>query len=1115
METPQPTASMPFWRIVRRAVEAIFAATMLVLLSEVHIGIFRTTLSYFGLRSDVPAIMRIEDGIGRPPILTSPFARIEEAKENPGARIGTLDVSSARIQVSTTAPAKGKALLIVNGLPNQLNASFHQTLSVEDIALREGVNSISVLSEYDRPHYPFGTMAQMFSMLGYEQEFQADHLVVRRPTSSITPSPNLFREPTGHFVFQVWPDEPPLTLPSGFVSIDMVGADGLGLARISPSLSSDHVAQEAPTLQTERQVKISRGAEGIVNVSGHWCYPESSALVRWARAGEILGPELVARSTGVEVFARIDFSDPRWTRSAMIAALRVGVVAGSPGLACLDTSYAVPEADVRLDFHGNFLRLPGDKLELSGFSPESYTVSGPQPMVVGGSLQWTGPTEDRLGLTVFADIGRSGVLGQIPAPPAGPEREQRPSGLLAALSQLSNGIPPPIQEALGLLIPVAPIALLLVALRRKVRHDQLLDRLEGEQKTTALVSLLLLMAAFVVVPIALWIFRVAFDNFGLAHSLIDVGTRSYSFNQAVAAPVVVAAALLVGALVSGSGQGGSATGVLKRSAAALTTIILVVAGFIVLNAMRSDVVDSTLRTDWIGQPQSQPGSSWLTPTVFVVAWLSVSLTLFWAPIYWLASAAARQGRLFWPSVVAAFVIFLAPLLPPIADAASLAIEVASDQFSEPSRPLAWAAPVIAATVMAAVVYACLHGLKTAGITLLPATAAQFVRQRSGVWVVIGLAILFAFPYALQFREPGTGPIGSLVPVVIALQSFGPVVALAFPIGMAIEQDLRVKKSPVEERWSLSTPERVILAATFAGYLSLWSYSPVIAFLQAGIGWGAFFLALGPDTKFREFGLGEISMRLLRYRREAQMLESRTALNEKKFAQAELTQPDLLAERASVEAMSVQALADLKSSPEEAKRQLLEFGPGNSPLENGIRGATGALVAVVVLDVLFSNLSGSESPFALLFHLSFNVVQQTAAGSLGAVIDSLNAGLPIVLMGFLFGFGFHLIRGDDGFTKAAVVSVALLAPFALQISTQPDPSFEKFAALSPFVLSLLAIGAFVFDGAVLRRAEVPLLQWPRIYGFSRSIGYASLAGLVAGAQSLNMLFGELVKFIPHP
>jgi hypothetical protein len=117
----------------------------------------------------------------------------------------------------------------------------------------------------------------------------------------------------------------------------------------------------------------------------------------------------------------------------------------------------------------------------------------------------------------------------------------------------------------------------------------------------------------------------------------------------------------------------------------------------------------------------------------------------------------------------------------------------------------------------------------------------------------------------------------------------------------------------------------------------------------------------------------------------------------------------------------------------------------------------------------------------------------------------------VISGFLFGYFFHRIRGDDGFVKALVFALGICIPYFLSQALSSGGAglpLSELARLVPLLAFVLFLGVFVFDWLALRGQGLTYRNFPDVYGLRTSIGYLSALGTLAAVQPILNVLGWL-------
>jgi hypothetical protein len=294
-----------------------------------------------------------------------------------------------------------------------------------------------------------------------------------------------------------------------------------------------------------------------------------------------------------------------------------------------------------------------------------------------------------------------------------------------------------------------------------------------------------------------------------------------------------------------------------------------------------------------------------------------------------------------------------------------------------------------------------------------------------------------------------------------------------------------------------------------------------------VGWIAFrYALLGPEPPGpqgeRELGLGK---RYIDYLSESRLLRGRLSSLEKLCTEGKLSLSALTTQRIEIEKVQRRIDARLGVGADTAKRLLLQYGPGQSPLQNGTRGAVAGLLMAGLMQLTlpfdFSAVRGpSETSWAALLAKMaidprYEVITTSIKDSqlLMFLSELLNAAAVWTIAGFIFGYVFHRIRGQDGFVKGAVFGAGIGLPYVLSQALVSPPGGTPIAALGRMIsllVFLLVLGSLVFDGATLRSEKVSIAKLPELYGLRTSVGYLSFAGAVASIQPALDLLSHALK-----
>jgi hypothetical protein len=266
--------------------------------------------------------------------------------------------------------------------------------------------------------------------------------------------------------------------------------------------------------------------------------------------------------------------------------------------------------------------------------------------------------------------------------------------------------------------------------------------------------------------------------------------------------------------------------------------------------------------------------------------------------------------------------------------------------------------------------------------------------------------------------------------------------------------------------------------------------------------------------------------------EKAMIKTRERAAEEKFSKGEISYGDLNLARGETKKWERLQLQRLGSTSRMVRRRLLEFGPGDSPLANGIRGAISGVIFVVCTQ-LFSSIQTPElqapwTPWirfaqSALAAPTYNNSSPTRLFSdsdairtqseLLVFVDTLvKAYFYIAILGFLFGFVFHRVRGGDGVIKAIVFSIGVTVAYGVNQLFSADSGGVQMLRMVPVIVFLFLTGVFVFDMKSVSKQGLNPLRLVEVYGIRMTIGYASVIGaaLITFQPILQFLKGAAGK-----
>lgn len=265
------------------------------------------------------------------------------------------------------------------------------------------------------------------------------------------------------------------------------------------------------------------------------------------------------------------------------------------------------------------------------------------------------------------------------------------------------------------------------------------------------------------------------------------------------------------------------------------------------------------------------------------------------------------------------------------------------------------------------------------------------------------------------------------------------------------------------------------------------------------------LKTAEDTKTRQNIIDQLHDYRLHENRKRSLI--------KKYTAGEIAKTECDLGVKECEQIMAHALGSVDMSTRKAKAIVLGQGPMDSRWKNGKRGAiAGLCIAVISMIPIGSAITSFGKDTQDFFVI---ILRSLFPGKMVGMDFSTIAGYPFLdfigffstvvlfwgLSGFLFGYFYQVIRGKDGFEKAACFAVGLSIPKLLLILLggyeQNLTQFVEMLISILFYLNLIAI--FVFDYSTVRRLSYDWNALKVIYGFNATLGYTSLLIVSGGFQ----------------
>ena len=1115
--------------VLRRAAPVVLAAVVLLALIEVHTAIVRQALGLLGVGFAEPKVIMVADGCGHarwlPPALKA-MLQSGDAPLQSDCRFGG--------DLVALLPTPGPAVAFVNGSPISPPVDGGRLAWFSHLRWIEGQNLVTVWGAGDRLMYPLAISspadAKAYLMAGRLGDVDEDRMDQRVSAAigALSPRLAIFRAHASGALpsaSATAPPAPPIPPP------------------VAPGTA-------------DRQLEIDRAADGTLHVRAEICVAPNHALAR--SSAWMKGPEFVAQGFGMLVAGPlVAASDPLWRSLPLVVA-----APNHTAQECtrLRTEYEVPQGKLTMLRHPEFLLKKGDSLRLSGFGDALTIIGAPADEASGQLLLWSA-REDRSDLDLFlftSDLAQflTPVLPALPsaaqhgaipprdrlgttaeAVPAGPGRAA-PSGLVASLRNLQELLPRAWRATAWALASAAPVALMLWALRRGwPLVPPALARPERVRRAHAgLVALLAFMGVFALQPLLL---QLTDGLLGMLNIPRFVGlpvVAGLPRGGDLSAPLALCAALMVVPVLRGAeAPVGQRRHRLAAAFAGLAAVTLLVMALLVHVGIRwlpnvPQVGQELMHLSWHWLHVDRMDGP-LATFLLLAAWAVAGLALFWTATYWMFRVAVSGAPVLGAALLAGFLLFVLPMTQGTADLAwiaagattrgSLGLMFLLPLMAVGDPALAFAA-AFAGGFVVLVVAILLHALREVAAAMLDdAGAARLRGLMRTPWLLL-LAIVIVWPMTNTSWADANMLHSVVYQLMSFFQAFGALLAIMALLAAAQEQDAVHRAARRDDRFSLPDALLGLVAAAFAGYLTLWNREPIAVALLIVVGWLTFRHAvLAPDEAVPAAPAGNLAKRLASHVAETRLLKARLTNLEKQFTEGKISLLQLGGQRERLERAQARQDEALGMPPEQARRRLFLHGPGATPLGNGLRAAGAGVAVGLVLQLLlqFEWASiGSKAKDGWLNIVGNFIVdpqyQVMGTGELQSRLLSfcgelLNALGLWAIAGFIFGYVFHRIRGRDGFMRGAVFGIAVSVPYLLSQALTADGQrlpTESLLRVVPLLVFLLAVGALLFDGATLRRQGVSMAKLPEVYGLKTSVGYVSFAGALAGVQPLLDLMG---------
>jgi hypothetical protein len=1163
LETLVRSAARPWvYQWTLRIAEIGIATVLILMLYQIQEAVFRNIGTQLWFRTDVPVVYALDTGC------SGDSGRLSYSSlQNGQPRLACSSTATVFV-VSKGKP--GTTYLFLNGAYSSQVSNSGGNVVFRDVPLRWGLNSIEVFTELEG-HFPFVTTRFPPSLRPEQESFYynstdgfigrdrnlPNHVWLRldppleRP-GAVTTSADL-NDPSrarllGSYLAHnsmLWlvfqgipglgldpvalttrhPGDAPSTGSSGKSTF---GDDGYYLV---PAAGFQMAPEpESPKARLPRRSLTLGFLDGDrLSVNGSACLEKDHPFVHWAATGDMRAPEFILRIFNVVVFTEADNVGPRSDPWSSPFHLNV-----EEGADCTTVS-----GDFSLDHGTAFssgVTLPDEQDTLSISRSEGrLKIAGRRPREGDGNTKvWNGLpqvfTATRLELSpVSWDSSPTPVVHGIP------DSDTSPFGAWKRLVATLPGV-------LNLSTTAAlPIFLILVALRKERYPAEFRETLTGPR--AALVGVLAFVCVFALEPVIGAVMRLI-----LALGSIKDLTRVESYRQSyfVPGPLALIAVFSITPLLTSTRTQGPAGPTARfmrhRLVAAAITVLAVAMGVLILTALRLmpapiPLADLHDKASWLelqvgGLLTGSPTSLW-TYELLVAAWFGVCLLALPFSVFWLMRVLTPQVSIVRAAIACSALIFLLPAFGWLSDFIALrmlppmALSLQENHLSQ-AHPGVFsalqhadlAAPIIAFLAVVALLTAFRNVLSS---MLAPPLALQ-LRARVGFWPIALAGCLIVGTIIPGGSNSEVNPAIETFDLLWHFQSYAPLLALVAvaSVASAYAHMLATTGATAFER---SEPMDALIEAVFVGYLAIvWSDDAAGVVIVAFAGWlSIHYLVMdrspGAVTAARS---PELASRLVKYIERVRLLEQRRTAIEKKYASGKLETEKYESTAHELQALRERAASDLGVTEAAAKRAIFELGPASTPLANANVGAiTGLIAAVLVLLFsrldLFGQMGKGQIVHALsaIFrggqHSEFPFGEPPNTPILLFLQSLLQAVGPLAIAGGLFGYSFHRIRGRDGFTKALMFSAGCAIPFLVAMAMESKglpQGVQPLLMLAPFALFLVILGSLVFDGWTLHRLNVGFDKLIDLYGLKTAVGYASVAGAIAGVQPLLFAVGYL-------
>ena len=1096
------------------ALQVALAALLFMAITLLSQGIATRGLALLGMRTDVATIIAVE-ACGRK-TTTAPAAVVSAADDRMRVEICKADAKRPEVRVTAAVPSGQPVTLLVNGSRAETRQNSAARVTFGEVKLHAGENRLAVAAgEHAINDLQFEPGNQSYRQTRFGL---LRNLPVGEPITVAMPQAGTTARivggtagPEGTFLLVSGPPDTSSEI-EGLRHFVWIGPSGFATERVEALPSS--VVTLTPE-QFRRSVKVTRLPSGELVLSAEACLPADSALARWAREGTLSANDFFIRLSEMR-FDMAPTGPPG--RNARIS------TSASPGCRIIRSWSVIPVAAVSR-WRGNLLSTPFDSLQFQGFGERLQFSQSPTSTGSSDTATFAGQWTDEDTLRVQPDYAI--FVAEVNAAVERPSPPQPASRLARAWARAAEGLPIWLRALLSGIAAVVPVLVLIFVIRRTAP----VHRPVAEARTEVLAGLgvlLFLALGTAAQPLLFQLFFRAADFLELWDILAETHGDGRSVYPDLYGPVAIAIALMLVPFLRA----------LRYQRNRKQSVVIPLLSFVGSSAAVAVLFAAALvqRLPWqsgdkvwaVGLLKAQDVTVGPDITLpLVAAALVVAVATSWIPLYWAFQSMAPRRDYLVSSIVAGAAAIILPLVAYAVEAGHLLMPEPTRYSDEPSLLALLGGSVLPFILFLLLLRAFRKVITCAVPELQTERACRLLRNRN---LILAATILTLPRLGLDQAAVAPSDMG-IIDILSIFQSFGLVTAVLLaivllkayspfaPPGERVRDPLRP--------FAFGTDELDILAALFVGYLAMWTSGVLATVVAVAVGWPLFKrLIVEPELALPdELASPELASSLVDLRRDQALFEARGKQLEARYTKVESGFAELSDGRVAIQIERNEQERKLGMRPDEAKRRLLEFGPGTSPFENGLRGALAGLMFAVVLQLATSiSRVGSTGPITSWAALARKAladpgysIAPTGSQGVGSVIADLpriaspdlllfvgaliNACFPWVLLGFIFGFAFHRIRGDDGVIKGLVFAIAIAIAYAFSQLFAPGADGPRIARVIPVFVFLLLVGVAAFDAPSLVRRKLSPLQLGDVYGFRTSLSYVSLIGGLAAIEPI--------------